>query len=113
MNAMTTIQETRTLSATDLRSLCIREGWYTRGTNKEYTNLLTEMIKYGTGHLNTDDLVAIGQDIITHSLIDPQMGLTDIMWYINQACRTVFREVEVDQTLDYLYWDDPELDYLR
>ena len=33
-------KEVRILSMSDLRALCIREDWYTGGTNEEYANLL-------------------------------------------------------------------------
>lgn len=64
--------ETRTLLRTDIRTLCIRENWYTHGTNEDYEN----MMDLAAGNITTETLVRIAQDIKDHSdteYVVPQM----------------------------------------
>lgn len=93
-------KEVRRLHSTDLRALCIRENWYTGGTNEEYANLM-EMTK--KDNITTDDIVEIATDIIEHSgkaveEIKASAGLTTsevythFMYLINEACHTFFTE---------------------
>ena len=93
-------KEIRTLSACDLRSLCINENWYTGGTNEEYENLLNMTKK---DNITTDDIVEMATDIIEHSesAIDGYMkgaGLTlggcytHVMFLLAEKCSTYFVE---------------------
>ena len=62
-------KETRTLSAEDLRNLCIKNHWYTKGTCEEYSHLLYDLAE-NKEHLTTDDIIEIAEDIVAHSEID-------------------------------------------
>lgn len=59
-------KEVRRITAENLRSLCIKNDWYTRGDNEEYGHLLFDL----AGHkenITTDDVCEIVHDIINHS----------------------------------------------
>lgn len=56
--------ETRTLSMSDLRNLCIKNNWYTNGNNDEYNELLTSV---KNKNITTNDIIDIANDIINHS----------------------------------------------
>ena len=82
-------KETRHLSGSDLRSLCVKENLYTLGTNEEYFNLLETSEK--TENITTDDLVELATDIKSHSETDAE--ITSIMFILAKACVSVFDEV--------------------
>ena len=82
-------KETRHLSGSDLRSLCVKENLYTLGTNEEYFNLLETAEK--TENITTDDLVELATDIKSHSETDAE--ITSIMFILAKACVSVFDEV--------------------
>lgn len=94
-------KEVRRLHSTDLRALCIREDWYTGGTNEEYARLMEMTEKE---NITTDDIVEIATDIIEHSdsavkAIKESAGLTTgeiythFMFLIAEACHTFFTEI--------------------
>lgn len=80
------LTETRYLNPCDLRSLCIRRDWYTRGTCAQYDNLLEAVRK--TADMTTGNLYIIAKDILDHSNTD--QDLTDIMYDLAEACVTTF-----------------------
>jgi len=93
-------REVRRLHSSDLRSLCIREDWYTGGTNKEYAKLFEMADK---DNITTDDIVEIATDIIEHSdtaveRLKRDAGLsigevyTHFMYLVSEACITYFEE---------------------
>lgn len=89
-------REVRKLNADDLRSLCIKECWYTRGSCVEYINLLKHVDKIED--VTTDDIVEIASDIYSHSNIE-DFGYTmsdvilNIMFKLGKICVTIFEEV--------------------
>lgn len=80
------LTETRYLNPRDLRSLCIRRDWYTRGTCAQYDNLLEAVRK--TPDMTTGNLYIIAKDILDHSNTD--QDLTGIMYDLAEACVTTF-----------------------
>ena len=50
-------KERRILYRDDLRNLCIKKQWYTRGDCAEYENMLS-MTGDGKKHITTSDIVA-------------------------------------------------------
>ena len=52
------------MDMSDLRNVCIRNDWYTRGTNDEYARLLT-MVK--DSKVTDSKLMKIAMDIYEHS----------------------------------------------
>ena len=43
MEGKTKFREVRTVSASDIRKLCIRNNWYTRGDNDQYEHLQNDL----------------------------------------------------------------------
>lgn len=93
-------KEIRRLSSTDLRSLCIRENWYTGGTVDEYSKLLS-MTK--RENITTDDIVEMATDIIGHSdaAVEKYMNFggldfdevyAHVMFLIAEICYSYFVE---------------------
>ena len=77
--------ETRTLYASDLRTLCIRENWYTLGDNDEYDAL---MCKTFCANLTTEVIADIAQDIKDHSETD--LEIPEIMYAVAAISHTTF-----------------------
>ena len=95
-------KEVRRLSGSDLRVLCIREDWYTGGTNEEYADLLNKT--NNIENITTDDIVEIAADIVEHSeeavkKLEVQGGLsfgevfTHVMYLVAESCSSYFEEV--------------------
>ena len=82
-------KETRMMSSEDLRNLCIRQNWFTRGTNEEYDKLLAMTKKE---NITTDDIVEMATLIVEHSVEQFEL-FTTIMFYLAQICSTHFDEV--------------------
>ena len=97
--------ETRILHASDLRTLCIRENWYTLGDNDEYSDM---MCKTFCPNLTTEVIADIAQDIKGHS--DTDMEIPEIMYAVAAISNTTFA---VDE--DTVEEEAPmtELDILR
>ena len=85
--------ERRTLSAENLRSVCIKNDWYTRGTNEEYMQLFHRL---RNGHMyaemTTEKLAEIAADIFAHSDVRDAIDVPHIMYCLAKACDTVFIE---------------------
>ena len=91
-------KEIRKLHTSDLRALCIKEDWYTGGTNEEYANLMNMTFK---DNITTDDIVEIATDIIEHSETAKQKFerasggenfYLHVMYLVAEACFTYFEE---------------------
>ena len=85
--------ETRTLSATKLRALCIKHDWYTCGTNDEYEALFNRLYDEAgcPVNLTAQKLAGIAEDIMVHSEIR-DYTTTAVMFELNRACSVVFDE---------------------
>lgn len=81
--------EVRKIFADDLRNLCIRKNWYTKGTCEEYTHLLHVMAAEGK-NITTGDIVDIAFDIMEHSETD--YDLTSICFEVGRIAVTFFEE---------------------
>ena len=90
--------ETRTLQASELRTLCVRKNWYTRGTNDEYYALLRQTSHdFQAVEMTTEKLAEIAADIRQHS--DEQdcndgylPDIPGIMYELAKVCDTCFQE---------------------
>ena len=87
------IKEYRLLTPMNLRLLCARNNWYTRGTNAQYEHLLLDLTHGGIKHMTTEDIEAVALDIMAHSDIDPEQDVCSVMWSVNEACNTVFSRI--------------------
>lgn len=80
-------REIRKIDASDIRGLCIKHNWFTRGNKAEYDVLL----QYGFGkEITTDELVEMAEIILEHS--DTDYELTSVMYELNEICYTYFEE---------------------
>ena len=86
--------ETRTLSASKLRAICIEHDWYTRGTNEEYGRLFDKLTDCCgcPEHLTTEKLVEIAEDIWEHSEIT-DYTIETVLFALARACFTYFDAV--------------------
>lgn len=81
------MKEFRQLSKSDLRSLCIRQNWYTLGNNEEYNKMFGMTEK---ANLTTEDIVEIATDIKEHS--NTNHDITSICFEIARICYSLFEE---------------------
>lgn len=88
--------ETRIMYGDQLRALCIRQDWYTRGTCSEYERLFDRLNdEHGNfRNLATADLAGIAQDIADHSVLADGWEVTDIMYELARVCTVTFGTVE-------------------
>ena len=86
------IKEIRLLSPYSLRGLCIRNNWYTAGTNDEYNHLLCDLTRDGKAHMTTDDLRKVAEDIMKHSHLPKDYDLFSVMYDVCDVTITVFSE---------------------
>lgn len=85
--------ETRILSSTKLRSLCIKHDWYTCGTNEAYSALF-DRLHDDMGcpeNMTTEKLAEVAADIMEHSKIT-EYTITAVMYELARACDTYFEE---------------------
>ena len=89
------IKEVRILPFENLRSVCITQNWYTRGTCEEYENLFNRLRdEHGSPvRVTTDVLYVLAEDIMAHSKIDDDYEITDVMFELARNCITYFTEV--------------------
>lgn len=87
-----TYKEIRILSASNLRSLCIRKDWYTGGNNDEYDHLLIDLAERKE-NLTTDDIIQIAEDIAAHSDLPDGYDIEAVAWEVNRACNVSFEKV--------------------
>lgn len=83
--------ETRTMSPSKLRSICIKNQWFTRGTNEEYSRLF-DRLEDCCGcpeNLTTEKLVEIAEDIWEHSDIN-DYTIETVLFELASACHTYF-----------------------
>lgn len=83
--------ETRILDSSKLRATCIKNDWYTCGTNEEYSNLFAKLHdEYGCPeNMTTEKLAEIAEDIWQHSRVT-DYTITTVMFELARACYTYF-----------------------
>ena len=85
-------RETRRLSPSALRALCVRQDWYTRGDNDEYGHLLLDLAG-SKPHLTTDDIIAIAEDIAAHSDLTDGWTIEAVAFEVARACTVTFQPI--------------------
>lgn len=75
----------------DMRTTCVKHGYYTRGNNEEYRKMLDMVERTNPTPKN---IYKVAQDILDHS--DPEMvgEVTNIMFIIEKEVVNTFYEVE-------------------
>ena len=91
---MKKITETRRMSGFDLRSLCIRNNWFTCGDCEAYDKFLN-LSGNNEKNITTADIYEMAQVVERYSSRDAlaEMEITDIMFYLAEICTTTF-EIE-------------------
>ena len=94
-----TIQEKRWMDMDNLRALCIRHGWFTRGDCKAYDKFLNMPYdaKGTKRNITTKLLYSMARTIMQYS--DPEtydiIEVAGIMYSLGQICDTTFYVSEV------------------
>lgn len=85
--------ETRILAANKLRSICIKNDWYTCGDCEEYAALFAKLHDANgcPENMTTEKLAEIAADIMAHSEIS-DYTITSVMFELACACYTYFDE---------------------
>lgn len=89
------IKEIRILPFENLRTVCIKRNWYTRGTCEEYENLFNRLRDENGNaiQVTTGVLYALAEDIMAHSKMEDDYEITDVMFELATNCITYFTEV--------------------
>jgi len=86
-------KEVRQINMSDLRSLCIKNNWYTKGNNEEYRNLLNMTREEAT----TDVIIEIATDILDKSEILSDCGIKEVFgnicFNLFKICITTIEEI--------------------
>lgn len=90
---MKKFRENRRVYADDLRRLCIQKNWYTGGTNEEYEHLLCDLAG-SKENIGTDDIIAIADDIMQHSHLDPEYGIESVAFEVAAIAHSFFEEIK-------------------
>lgn len=80
------MKETRKLYREDLRNLCIRKSWYTRGGNEAYAELLETADTLE--NVKSENIVEIAKNILKHS--DTEHTLSSICFEVAKTCNSFF-----------------------
>lgn len=89
------------ISPMELRSLCIQQGWYTRGTTLEYEAMLQNLVD--ENHMTRDDItdqdiINLAEDIADHSNLEGLEPEADaaacIAFEIARLVTTIFEAVK-------------------
>lgn len=77
-------KERRVLYPSDLKELCIKNRWYTKGTNEDYNNLF-DFIR--EKEITTDAIVDIAFNIFQHSNLHEE-SFSFVMFEVGRICTT-------------------------
>lgn len=83
------IEEKEVWHASDVRHLCIKHDWYTRGDNKAYSAML-DMVD--ESEPTTANIYKVAKDIEEHSRTDYE--IENIMFELKKWCVTTFYTIE-------------------
>lgn len=85
------IIETNIWRSSDVRSLCIREGFYTCGDCVSYQSMLNFV---DTHKPTKNNIYKVAADIYNHSNEDDNWNVETIMFYIRREVVCTFYELE-------------------
>ena len=99
---MARYREFRKIDSEMVRSMCIRECYYTRGDVDAYTHLLVDLCDFKK-EITIDDLEEITEDILEHSDVKSFCGMygcsekelfQSTLWkLINECCKTFVERI--------------------
>ncbi len=84
-------KETRKITASALRQLCVEHDWYTAGDNDEYGHLLYDLAQ-NKENLSTADIIEIAADIMEHSDLDDDCTIESVAFEVARIALTFFEE---------------------
>ena len=81
----------RTIDRNNLMSMCIEYGFYTRGNNEEYENLLNSV---DGKNITGDDIARIATDVLEHSSDEAveratKKSFTEMMYIVGSLTRSL------------------------
>lgn len=79
-------KERRVLYTSDLRELCIKNKWYTNGSNEDYNKLFDSIRKK---EITSDMITDIAFDIFQHSDLQEE-AFSFVMFEVGRTCTTFF-----------------------
>ena len=82
------MKEIRKINYEDLRNLCIKNNWYTLGTNEEYQDMLFRAD--GLENVTTEDIARIAQNIMDKTVGDCDRLLAGYCFEIARICLSHF-----------------------
>lgn len=90
------IKMNRVWNAADVRSMCIREKFYTCGNCEDYS----QMLEYVDTHRNISedfDIYAVARDILIHTDKELEQTVENIMYILANDVIKYFYEVEYSE----------------
>lgn len=92
---MIEIKKIAAWSDMDVRDMCIKEGFYTRGDCRDYKNILD----YVNNHNQPDDLdvYIVAENILNHTSTELGQTVENIMYILANDVIKYFYEVEEEQ----------------
>ena len=90
------IKMTKNWSANDVRMMCIREGFYTEGTNEDYTKML-EFVDEHSENPEDIHIYAVADSILMHTSKAKGQTLENIMYILANDVIKYFYEVEFSE----------------
>ena len=97
-----TIKEIKKINVDKLRSMCIKNNWYTRGTTSDYNNMFKMCQK---GNITTNQIYKIAKDIYEHTNVDKAVqgcsceygdneNILNMMIYVNNCTYVYYKMSE-------------------
>lgn len=80
-NTTIIIEESKRLTATDVRYLCIEKEWYDLGTNDDYSSML-QYVKDNGENVTGNAIYNIAKDIVWHTNDD--LDVNDVMFELGK-----------------------------
>lgn len=71
-----------------VRTVCIDNNFYNAGSNEEYENMFSLVMKEG-GTMNVEDIAEIAEDIVAHTHKSYNLTVEDVMTRLLNVARVV------------------------
>ena len=85
-----TVKTFRQIASEGVRAVCIREGWYTNGTNEDYTQMLEFVDEHREA--KDQDILNIALDIYAHSDFEGYSSLTEDEGVLSNICYVLLND---------------------
>ena len=91
---MKKITEVNRTSMSDLMCLCIKEKWFTRAFNDDYTSFLNKWDEKGHDNLTPNDIYEMSLEVMKYSDLPYGYEVQDVMFLIKREAVTTLYEIE-------------------